>query len=61
MNEVYAIEGRLEHASPDVDAEEVLNAIEQFRHALPSLIEGTIAWLRGRGVELIPPISNLSL
>ncbi len=51
LNEVYAIEGRLEHASPDVDAGEVLDAIERLRTALPGLIEVTVEWLRGRGID----------
>lgn len=52
LNDVYAIEGRLEHASPDVDAGDVLDSIERFRDALPGLIASTVAWLRNRGVEL---------
>lgn len=52
LNEIYVLEGRLEHASPDVDAEEVREAIERFRDALPKLIGGTQAWLRRHGVEL---------
>ncbi len=52
LNEIYVLEGRLEHASPDVDAEEVREAIERFRDALPRLIGGTHAWLRRHGVEL---------
>lgn len=52
LNEVYAVEGRLEHASPDVDADEVLDAIRGFRAALPQLIEATVAWLGRHGVEL---------
>jgi uncharacterized protein YutE (UPF0331/DUF86 family) len=52
LNEVYVLEGRLEHASPDVDAEEVRNAVERLREALPGLIESTHAWLRRHGVEL---------
>jgi uncharacterized protein YutE (UPF0331/DUF86 family) len=51
LNEVYLLEGRLEHASPDVDAEEVRNAIERLRKALPGLIESTHIWLRRHGVE----------
>lgn len=51
LNEVYALEGRLEHASPDVDAEEVRNAIERLRKALPSLIDSTRTWLRRHGIE----------
>lgn len=52
LNEVYVLEGRLEHASPDVDAEEVRNAVERLREALPGLIESTQVWLRRHGVEL---------
>lgn len=51
LNEIYVLEGRLEHASPDVDAEEVREAIERFRKALPKLIGSTHAWLSGHGVE----------
>ncbi len=52
LNEVYILEGRLEHASPDVDAEEVRSAVERLREALPGLIESTQVWLRRHGVEL---------
>ena len=52
LNELYVLEGRLEHASPDVDAEEVRNAVERLRQALPALIDGTRTWLRRHGVEL---------
>lgn len=52
LNELYALEGRLEHASPDVDAEEVRDAVERLRKALPELVESVHAWLARRGVEL---------
>jgi hypothetical protein len=51
LNEAYVLEGRLEHASPDVDAEEVRDAVERLRKALPSLIESTRAWLLSHGIE----------
>lgn len=51
LNEVYALEGRLEHASPDVDAEEVRVAVERFRRALPELVESAVAWLRRYSIE----------
>ena len=44
------LEGRLEHASPDVDAEEVRDAVERMRKALPGLIESTRAWLSRHGI-----------
>jgi hypothetical protein len=52
LNEIYVLEGRLEHASPDVDAEEVRIAVERLRKALPTLIDSTRAWLHRHGVEL---------
>jgi hypothetical protein len=52
LNELYIIEGRLEHASPDIDAEEVRAAVERLRQALPVLIESTHTWLRRHGIEL---------
>lgn len=52
LNELYVLEGRLEHASPDVDAEEVRDAVERLRQALPKLIESTSAWLSRHGIEL---------
>jgi hypothetical protein len=52
LNEVYVLEGRLEHASPDVDAEEVRAAVERLRQALPGLIDSTHKWLRRYGMEL---------
>jgi hypothetical protein len=54
LNQVYVLEGRLEHASPDVDADEVREAIEGLRAALPDLIRGTHEWLRRHGVEFEP-------
>jgi hypothetical protein len=52
LNEIYVLEGRLEHASPDVDAEEVRRAVQRLREALPGLIDSVRAWLERHGVEL---------
>jgi hypothetical protein len=52
LNDLYVLEGRLEHASPDVDAEEVRKAVERLRQALPELIENTRDWLGRHGIEL---------
>jgi hypothetical protein len=52
LNTIYVLEGRLEHASPDVDAEEVRSAVEELRTALPGLIESTSSWLARHGIEL---------
>ena len=52
LNELYVLEGRLENASPDVDAEEVRDSIERLRQALPGLVSSTRAWLIRYGVEI---------
>jgi hypothetical protein len=52
LNELYVLEGRLEHASPDVDADEVRDGIERLRQALPGLIESACTWLGRHGIEL---------
>lgn len=52
LNELYVLEGRLEHASPDISADEVFEAVEQLRRELPRLIEATVNWLRRYGIEL---------
>ncbi len=51
LNELYVLEGRLEHASPDVEAEEVREAVEGLRTGLPMLIEVLRSWLARHGVE----------
>lgn len=51
LDELYVLEGRLEHASPDVDAEEVREAIERLRAELPKLVDSLRAWLSRHGIE----------
>jgi hypothetical protein len=50
LNDCYVLEGRLEHASPDVAPEEVRAAVERLRANLPKLIAGVIAWLESYGI-----------
>jgi CO/xanthine dehydrogenase Mo-binding subunit len=42
---------RRPHASPDVDAEEVRDAVERLRQALPGLVGSIDAWLVRHGIE----------
>jgi hypothetical protein len=44
------LEGRLEHASPDVDADEVREYVERLREELPALIESIRTWLKSYGI-----------
>jgi len=45
------LEGRLEHASPDVSPEEVREAVERLRAGLPDLITNVIRWFGSYGVS----------
>ncbi len=51
LNGGYVLEGRLEHASPDVVAEEVREHVERFREELPGLIESIHTWLKSYGIS----------
>lgn len=50
LNDSYVLEGRLEHASPDVDVEEVREHVERLREELPGLIENIHTWLKSYGL-----------
>lgn len=50
LSESYILEGRLEHASPDVDPEEVREQVERLREELPGLIQCLHAWLESHGI-----------
>lgn len=50
LHDIYVLEGRLEHASPDIDADEVREAVERLRDELPALIESARDWLARYGI-----------
>jgi hypothetical protein len=50
IQELYVLEGRMQHVSPDVNAAELRDAILQLRDSLPSLVKDTVHWLSGHGV-----------
>jgi len=50
LSNSYVLEGRIEHASPDVDAEEVREAVERLLKDLPALIKSAQAWLESYGI-----------
>lgn len=54
LNDCYVLEGRLEHASPDVAPEEVRKAVERLRAVLPELTATVIAWLEAYGISFGP-------
>lgn len=52
LHDLFVFEGRLQHASPDVDADEVRNAVELLRVVAPELLKALIAWLTRHGVDV---------
>lgn len=52
LTQLYGMEGRLEHASPDVQADEVREAVLRLRSELPKLVEQAVTWLGRHGIEV---------
>lgn len=51
LHDLYVLEGRIEHASPDVDADEVRETVERLRKELPSLVKTAVGWLARHDVS----------
>ncbi len=49
LHELFSFEGRVQHASPDIDADEVREAVELLRAAAPDLIRSALTWLESSG------------
>jgi predicted nucleotidyltransferase len=52
LHELFVFEGRVQHASPDIDADEVREAVELLRTQAPALVATAIEWLKRRGVDI---------
>lgn len=52
LHQLFLFEGRLQHASPDVDADEVLDAVELLRKVAPELPRALLKWLARCGIEI---------
>lgn len=50
LHRLYTFEGRLEHLSPDVNADEVFEAVQLLRDELPGLVKSIQAWLGRHGI-----------
>ena len=55
LHQLFVLEGRVQHASPDVDADEVREAVELLRRVAPRLMRSVIEWLSQCGVEVAGP------
>ena len=52
FTELYRTRNRLQHASPDIQADEVQRQVRLLLRHLPGLVASYIAWLERYGVEL---------
>jgi len=50
--ELYRTRSRLQHASPDIDADEIHRQVRLLRKHLPGFIKSFTEWLAGRGVTV---------
>jgi hypothetical protein len=54
LHTLYVLEGRVEHASPDITAEEIREAVEALRAECPALIANAVRWLGEDGLKVLP-------
>ncbi|MGH2845540.1 MAG: hypothetical protein ACRDL0_05890 [Thermoleophilaceae bacterium] len=54
LTELYRNRNRLQHASPDIQADEVHEQVELLLRTLPRLVGSFVAWLSRHDVELVP-------
>ena len=52
FEELYRTRNRLQHASPDIQADEVHKQVRLLLGHLPRLVKSYLAWLQKHGVEL---------
>lgn len=52
VHELFRFEGRVEHFSPDIRADEVREAVELLRAEASGLIEAAVIWLERHGVRI---------
>lgn len=52
FTELYRTRNRLQHSSPDIQADEVHRQVRLLLRHLPKLVESYVAWLERHGVEL---------
>jgi hypothetical protein len=50
IQEIYLLEGSMQHASSDVGAAELRDGILELRDSLPLLVSDTVDWLAGHGI-----------
>jgi len=54
LTELYRTRNRLQHASPDIQADEVQDQVVLLLKTMPRLLDSYVKWMAGHGVELLP-------
>lgn len=57
---LYRTRNRLQHASLDVQADEMYDDVKLLRQALRTFVKSYVAWLAGHGLEILPHGSQLT-
>jgi hypothetical protein len=55
LHQLFVFEGRVQHASLAVGADEVLEAVELLRAEAPALIGRAVSWLEHHGIAIAGP------
>jgi len=54
LTELYRARNRLQHASPDIEADEVHQQVTLLLKTLPRLVRSFVTWMALHGVDLLP-------
>jgi hypothetical protein len=54
LTELYRTRNRLQHASPDIQADEVHEQVTVLLRSVPRLLTGFVTWMSRHDVELLP-------
>lgn len=54
LTELYRTRNRLQHASPDIQADEVYEQVTLLLRAVPRLLTSFVTWMSRHDVELLP-------
>jgi hypothetical protein len=52
FTELYRTRNRLQHSSPDIQADEIQKQVRRLLRHLPRFVESYLAWLERRGVQI---------
>jgi hypothetical protein len=60
LHSLFVLEGRVEHASPDIGADEIRDAVELLRKDAAALITNVVRWLSSGEVAVLPRLGQMT-